>query len=152
MTNLYVTDEKGRNVYHVYNLATPSGSMIRTIKYDFGTNGHGIAFVARDCLDALGYKYDDAKPNRQIYQFVSKENIINGKDDIKKAYIQTRCPIQRFLIKPVVMITFNGFFELVTKSNMPNSAVYRHWINNILSDLTYRYINIESINGNNIRR
>ena len=100
----------------------------------------------------LGYKYQDKYPNRPIYKFVSKENIINGKDDIKKAYIQTRCPIKRFLIKPVVMITFNGFFELATKSNMPNSAVYRHWINNILSDLTYRYINIESINGNNIRR
>ena len=147
MTDLYVTDKKGRNVYYVYNLMTPSGGVIRTIKYDFGTKGHGIAFVARDCLDALGYKYKDKEPNKQIYQFVSNENIINGKDaNTKEVYIRTRCPIQRFQIKPVVMITFNGFFELVIKSNMPNSTIYRHWLNNILSDLLLG-INIESING-----
>ena len=150
MNDLYTTDERGRNIYHVYNLTTPTGRVIRTIKYDFGTKGHGIALVARDCLDALGYKYKDKEPNKQIYDFVSKENIINGKDDnTKEVYIRTRCPIQRFQIKPVVMITFNGFFELVTKSNMPNSAIYRHWVNSILSDLTYKYINIEFIKGEN---
>ena len=150
MNDLYTTDERGRNIYHVYNLTTPTGRVIRTIKYNFGTIGHGIAFVARDCLDALGYKYKDKEPNKQIYDFVSKENIINGKDaNTKEVYIRTRCPIQRFQIKPVVMITFNGFFELVTKSNMPNSAIYRHWVNNILSDLTYKYINIEFIKGEN---
>lgn len=57
MNDLYTTDERGRNIYHVYNLTMPSGSIIRSIKYDFGTKGHGIALVARDCLDALGYKY-----------------------------------------------------------------------------------------------
>lgn len=150
MTDLYVTDEKGRHVYHVYNVKTPYGGVIRTIKYDFGDKNYGVAFVARDCLDMLGYKYQDKYPNRPIYKFVSKENIINGKDaNSKDVYIRTRCPIQRFQIKPVVMITFNGFFELVTKSNMPNSAIYRHWVNSILSDLTYKYINIEFIKGEN---
>lgn len=147
MNDLYTTDERGRNIYHVTYLMTPTGGMIRTIKYNFGINGHGIAFVARDCLNALGYKYNDAEPNKQIYQFVSNENIINGKDaNTKEVYIRTRCPIQRFQIKPVVMITFNGFFELVIKSNMPNGIIYRHWLNNILSDLLLG-INIESING-----
>lgn len=147
MNDLYTTDERGRNIYHVTYLTTPTGDMIRTIKYNFGINGHGIAFVARDCLDALGYKYNGAEPNKQIYQFVSNENIINGKDaNTKEVYIRTRCPIQRFQIKPVVMITFNGFFELVIKSNMPNSTIYRHWLNNILSDLLLGK-NIESING-----
>lgn len=140
MTDLYVTDERGRNVYYVHNLQTPSGGTIRTIRYDFGTKGHGIAFVARDCLDMLGYKYNDAKPNKQIYQFVSKENIINGKDtETKEVYIRTRCHIQRYQIKPVVLITLNGFFELVVKSNMPNAAIFQYWLNNVINDFIYRY-------------
>ena len=49
MTDLYVTDKKGRHVYHVYNVKTPYGGVIRTIKYDFGDKNYGIAFVARDC-------------------------------------------------------------------------------------------------------
>ena len=138
MTDLYITDEKGRNIYYVYNLKTPSGSVIRTIKYDFGTKGHGIAFVARDCLDTLGYKYNDAEPNKQIYQFVSKENIINGKDAAKEVYIRTKCSIQQYQIKPVVLVTLNGLFELVVKSNMPNATKFQYWINNVFIDRIYR--------------
>ena len=135
MTDLYVTDEKGRNVYYVYNLTTPSGSVIRTIKYDFGTKGHGIAFVAKDCLDTLGYKYQDKEPNRAIYQFVSKENIINGKDTkTKEVYIQ----VDEHHVKPVVLITLNGFFELVSRSNMPDAIKFQYWVNNEVLPALYR--------------
>lgn len=143
MTDLYVTDEKGRNVYYVYNLTTPSGSTIRTIKYDFGTKGHGIAFVARDCLDTLGYKYNNAHPNNAIYKFVSKVNIINGKNDTphdacgvsNNVYIKTEYHDQ---IKPVVLITLNGFFELVSKSNMPDAIKFQYWVNNEVLPALYR--------------
>lgn len=135
MTNLYVTDEKGRNVYYVYNLMTPSGSMIRTIKYDFGVKGHGIAFVARDCLDTLGYKYKDKEPNKAIYQYVSKENVINGKDvNTKEIYIQ----VDENHVKPVVLITLNGFFELVSRSNMPDAIKFQYWVNNEVLPALYR--------------
>ena len=131
MTDLYVTDEKGRNVYYVYNLTTPSGSVIRTIKYDFGIKGHGIAFVARDCLDTLGYKYKDREPNKAVYQYVSKENVINGKNDTppklggvsNNVYIKTEYHNQ---IKPVVLVTQNGFFELVGRSNMADAKKFQH--------------------------
>ena len=143
MTNLYVTDEKGRNVYYVYNLMTPSGSMIRTIKYDFGVKGHGIAFVARDCLDTLGYKYKDKEPNKAIYQYVSKENVINGRNDTPhdvggvsdNVYIKTEYHNQ---IKPVVLITLNGFFELVSRSNMPDAIKFQYWVNNEVLPALYR--------------
>ena len=145
MTDLYVTDEKGRNVYYVYNLTTPSGSVIRTIKYDFGTKGHGIAFVAKDCLDTLGYKYQDKEPNRAIYQFVSKENIINGKDTkTKEVYIQ----VDEHHVKPVVLITLNGFFELVSRSNMPDAIKFQYWVNNEVLPALYRGENM-SINIHN---
>ena len=137
MTDLYVTDEKGRNVYYVYNLTTPSGSMIRTIKYDFGTKGHGIAFVAKDCLEALGYKYQEKEPNKAIYKFVSKENIINGKDSPDNeavVYIQ----VDEHHVKPVVLITLNGFFELVSKSNMPDAIKFQYWVNNEVLPALYR--------------
>ena len=137
MMDLYVTDEKGRNVYYVYNLTTPSGSMIRTIKYDFGTKGHGIAFVAKDCLEALGYKYQEKEPNKAIYKFVSKENIINGKDSPDNeavVYIQ----VDEHHVKPVVLITLNGFFELVSKSNMPDAIKFQYWVNNEVLPALYR--------------
>lgn len=135
MTDLYVTDEKGRNVYYVYNLATPSGSIIRTIKYDFGNKGHGIAFVARDCLDTLGYKYNDKEPNNAVYRYVSSINIINGKGaQDKEVYIQ----VDEHHVKPVVLITLNGFFELVTKSNMPDAVKFQYWVNNEVLPALYR--------------
>ena len=127
MTDLYVTDEKGRNVYHVYNVKTPYDTRVRTIKYDFGGNNYGVAFVARDCLDMLGYKYNDARPNDPIYNFVSKENIINGKSTkTKEAYIQ----VDANHVKPVVMVTQNGFFELVGRSSMPDAKKFQHWVYN----------------------
>ena len=127
MTDLYVTDKKGRNVYYVYNLMTPSGGVIRTIKYDFGIKGYGIAFVARDCLDTLGYKYKDKEPNQPIYTYVSKENIINGRDTkTKEVYIQ----VDRIHVRPVVLVTLNGFFELITKSSMPDAIKFQYWVNN----------------------
>ena len=143
MTDLYVTDEKGRNVYYVYNLTTPSGSVIRTIKYDFGDKGHGIAFVARDCLDTLGYKYKAKEPNKAVYTYVSKENVINGKIDTpptqggvsNNVYIKTEYHNQ---IKPVVLITLNGFFELVSKSNMPDAVKFQYWVNNEILPALYR--------------
>ena len=142
MTDLYVTDEKGRNVYYVYNLTTPSGSVIRTIKYDFGTKGHGIAFVARDCLDTLGYKYKGKEPNKAVYQYVSPSNVINGKDTppslggvSNNVYIKTEYHNQ---IKPVVLITLNGFFELVSKSNMPDAVKFQYWVNNEVLPALYR--------------
>lgn len=143
MTDLYVTDEKGRNVYYVYNLTTPSGSVIRTIKYDFGDKGHGIAFVARDCLDTLGYKYKAKEPNKAVYTYVSKENVINGKIDTpptqggvsNNVYIKTEYHNQ---IKPVVLITLNGFFELVSKSNMPDAVKFQYWVNNEVLPALYR--------------
>ena len=139
MNDLYTTDERGRNIYHVTNLTTPSGSIIRSIKYDFGDKNYGIALVARDCLDTLGYKYNDARPNDAIYNFVSKENIINGKDaKTKKVYIRTRCPIKRIQIKPVVLVTLPGFIELVIKSNMPNAVIYQFWAINMINDLIRR--------------
>ena len=139
MNDLYTTDERGRHVYHVYNVKTPYGTVIRTIKYDFGDKNYGVAFVARDCLDMLGYKYDDTHPNSAVYKFVSKENIINGKDTkTKKVYIRTRCPIKRIQIKPVVLVTLPGFFELVIKSNMPNATIYQYWVINMINDLIYR--------------
>lgn len=143
MTDFYVTDEKGRNVYNVYKVKTPYGTVIRTIKYDFGANGHGIAFVARDCLDTLGYKYNNARPNDAIYKFVSKENIINGKNDSphtacgvsNNVYIKTEYHDQ---IKPVVLITQNGFFELVGRSNMPDAIKFQHWVWNEVIPAVYR--------------
>lgn len=133
MSNSYVTDEKGRHVYHVYNVKTPYGTEIRTIKYDFGDKNYGVAFVARDCLDMLGYKYQDKYPNRPIYKFVSKENIINGRNDTPSAadggsnnvYIKTEYHNQ---IKPVVLVTQNGFFELVGRSNMADAKKFQHWV------------------------
>ena len=133
MSNSYITDEKGRNVYPVYNVKTPYGTEIRTIKYDFGDKNYGIAFVARDCLDMLGYKYQDKYPNRPIYKYVSKENIINGRNDTpstvdgvsNNVYIRTGYHNQ---IKPVVMVTQNGFFELVGRSNMPDAINFQHWV------------------------
>ena len=135
MTDLYVTDEKGRNVYYVYNLTTPSGSVIRTIKYDFGTKGHGIAFVARDCLDTLGYKYKYKEPNKAVYQYVSPENVINGKDvKTKEVYIQ----VDEHHVKPAVLITLNGFFELISRSNMPDAVKFQYWVNNEVLPALYR--------------
>ena len=109
--------------------------MIRTIKYDFGVKGHGIAFVARDCLDTLGYKYKDKEPNKAIYQYVSKENVINGKDvNTKEIYIQ----VDENHVKPVVLITLNGFFELVSRSNMPDAIKFQYWVNNEVLPALYR--------------
>lgn len=133
MNDLFSIDEKGRHVYHVYNVKTPYGGVIRTIKYDFGDKNYGVAFVARDCLDMLGYKYQDKYPNRPIYKFVSKENIINGRNDTPSAadggsnnvYIKTEYHNQ---IKPVVLVTQNGFFELVGRSNMPDAINFQHWV------------------------
>ena len=133
MTDLQVTEEKGRNVYQVYNGKTPYGSVIRTIKYDFGNKNYGVAFVARDCLDMLGYKYDDTHPNSAVYKFVSKENIINGRNDTpvsvtggsNNVYIKTEYHNQ---IKPVVLVTQNGFFELVGRSNMADAKKFQHWV------------------------
>ena len=89
-------------------------------------------------MDTLGYKYDDSHPNKQVYQFVSKENIINEKDtsNDRKIYIKTEYHNQ---IKPVVLVTLNGFFELVVKSNMPNAAIFQYWVNDVINDLIYRY-------------
>ena len=127
MSNSFVTDEKGRNVYQVYNVKTPYGGVIRTIKYDFGDKNYGVAFVARDCLDMLGYKYNDARPNDAIYNFVSKENIINGKNTkTKEVYIQ----VDTNHVKPTVRVTQNGFFELVGRSNMPDAKKFQHWVYN----------------------
>lgn len=133
MNDLYTTDEKGRHVYHVYNVKTPYGGVIRTIKYDFGDKNYGVAFVARDCLDMLGYKYDNTHPNSAVYKFVSKENIINGKNDTpvsvtgvsNNVYIKTEYHNQ---IKPVVLVTQNGFFELVGKSDMADAKKFQHWV------------------------
>ena len=142
MNDLYVTDEKGRNIYHVYNVKTPYGTVIRTIKYDFGAKNYGIAFVARDCLDTLGYKYNDGRPNDAIYKFVSKENIINGKNDTphnacgvsNNVYIKTEYHDQ---IKPVVFVTQNGFFELVGRSSMPDAKKFQHWVYNEVIPAVY---------------
>ena len=134
MTDLYVTDKKGRNVYYVYNVKTPYGTVIRTIKYNFGSKNYGIAFVARDCLDMLGYKYNDARPNDAIYNFVSKENIINGKNTkTKEVYIQ----VDKNHVKPVVLVTQNGFFELVGRSNMPDAIKFQHWVYNEVIPAVY---------------
>lgn len=142
---MYVTDEKGRNVYYVYNLTTPSGSVIRTIKYDFGDKGHGIAFVARDCLDTLGYKYKDREPNKAVYQYVSKENVING-DAKANVYMQ----VDNQYVEPAILISENGFFELIGKSDVPDAVKFRHWVINralpLVIDGDYMSIN-RSDNG-----
>lgn len=121
---MYVTDEKGRNVYYVYNLMTPSGSMIRTIKYDFGIKGYDIAFVAKDCLSALGYK--DKETNNPIYEYVSPINIIDGKNTETNVYIR----IDEYNVEPAMLITLGGFFELVMKSNTPEALIFQNWVNN----------------------
>ena len=82
-------------------------------------------------------------PYRPIYKFVSKENIINGRNDPPSAadggsnnvYIKTEYHNQ---IKPVVLVTLPGFFELVIKSNMPNATIYQYWVINMINDLIYR--------------
>lgn len=144
MTDLYVTDEKGRNVYYVYNMKMPSGGIVRTIKYDFGTKG-GIAYDARDCLNALGY--NDKEFNKTIYQYVSKENVINGNNELN-VFIQ----VDEQHVKPIMLITLNGFFELVMKSNTPEARVFQHWVNNEVLPALYKgdnmSINIHHSGGN----
>ena len=145
MYDLYKIDEKGRNIYYVYNLKTPSGSTIRTIKYDFGIKGHGIAFVARDCLDTLGYKYDRSHPNAQIYKYVSNENIINGTPGNITGVHQVYIQVDNSHVKPVVLVTLNGFFELINRSNMPDAVNFQYWVNNEVLPALYKGDNM-SIN------
>ena len=123
MTELYVTDEKGKNVYYVYNMMMPSGSIVRTIKYDFGIKGYNMAYVAKDCLKELGY--NDREVNKTIYQHVSKENVINGNNELN-VFIE----VDEQHVEPVILINLNGFFELVMKSITPEARVFQHWVNN----------------------
>ena len=125
----FVVDEKGRKIYNVMEFNSPSGKPIRAIMFN-----NDVAFVARDCLDALDYKYKEKEPNKPIYTFVSPENIINGKETPPNAggvpdvvYIKIEYHNQ---LKPVVLITRIGFIELVSKSNMPQAQVFQHWMNN----------------------
>ena len=145
MTDLYVTDEMGRNVYYVYNMKMPTGGMIRTIKYDFGTKGYDIAYIVRDCLNALGY--NDKEFNKTIYQYVSKENVINGNN---KLNVFVRVDEQH--VEPVILINLNGFFELVMKSITPEARVFQHWVNNEVLPALYKgdnmSINIHHNGGN----
>lgn len=121
---MYVTDEKGRNVYYVYKMKMPSGGVIRTVKYDFGTKGYDIAFIAKDCLSALGYK--DKETNNPIYEYVSPINIIDGKNTETNVYIR----IDEYNVEPAMLITLGGFFELVMKSNTPEALIFQNWVNN----------------------
>ena len=145
MTDLYVTDEKGRNVYYVYKTKMPSDNEIRIIKYDFGTNGYDIALVAKDCLDALGYRYNKKEVNKVLYQYVSPENIING-DAKANVYMH----IDKQHVEPAILISENGFFELIGKSDVPDAVKFRHWVINralpLVIDGDYMSIN-RSDNG-----
>ena len=145
MTDLYVTDEKGRNVYYAYNLTIPSGSVIRTIKYDFGTKGHGIAFVAKDCLKALGY--NDREVNKVVYQYVTPINIINGNTEAN-VFIQN----DERNVEYVVLITLSGFFELVCNSSMPDAKKFQHWVYNEVIPALFRgeHMNINLHNNGGI--
>ena len=66
-------------------------------------------------------------------QFVSKENIINGRNDpphsacggSNNVYIRTGYHNQ---IKRAVLVTQNGFFELVGKSDMVDAKKFQHWV------------------------
>lgn len=133
--DVYCNMSKFRNPYYHTSLIS--------IKYDFGDKNYGIAFVARDCLDMLGYKYNDARPNDAIYKFVSKENIINGKNATPhtdagwKNNIYIRTKRNHNQIKPVVMVTQNGFFELVGRSNMPDAKKFQHWMYNEVIPAVY---------------
>ena len=129
MTDLYVTDEMGRNVYYVYKMKIPSGGIVRSVKYDFFIKTYDIAFVAKDCLKALGY--EDKEPN--IYQYVSPENIIDGADIDANVFIR----VDEHHVEPVILITVNGFFELVMKSNIPEAIKFQHWVNNEVIPAVY---------------
>lgn len=144
MADLYITDEKGRNVYYVHKMNMPSSSEIRTVKYDFGASGYVMAFVAKDCLSALGYK--DKETNNPLYEYVSPINIINGKDTEANVYIQ----IDEYNVEPAVLITLSGFFELVMKSNTTEALIFQHWVNNEVLPALYGYnvaINIHHNGG-----
>ena len=145
MTDLYVTDEKGRNVYDAYKTKMPSGNEIRIIKYDFGINSYDIALVAKDCLDALGYRYNKKEVNKALYQYVSPENVING-DTKANVYMQ----VDNRHVEPVILISENGFFELIGHSDVPDAVRFRHWVINgalpLVIDADYMKIN-RSDNG-----
>ena len=128
----FVVDEKGRKIYNVMEFNSPTGKPIRTIMIN-----NDVAFVAKDCLDALDYVYDKTHPNRPIYNFVSPENIINNNkinDPAKstgalnqEVYIKSG---YRNQVNKVLLITRIGFIEHVSKSNMPQAQVFQHWMNN----------------------
>lgn len=124
----FTIDEKGRKIYNVMEFNSPTGKPIRTIMIN-----NDVAFVAKDCLDSLDYKYKDKEPNKPIYSFVSPENIINGKGTPPSSggvpndvYIK----VDPHHAKPTVLITRIGFIELVSKSNMPQAKIFQHWMNN----------------------
>ena len=124
----FTIDEKGRRIYNVMEFNSPTGKPIRTIMIN-----NDVAFVAKDCLDSLDYKYKDKEPNKPIYSFVSPENIINGKGTPPSSggvpndvYIK----VDPHHAKPAVLITRIGFIELVSKSNMPQAKIFQHWMNN----------------------
>ena len=139
MTDLYVTDEMGRNVYYVYKMKMPSSGIIRTVKYDFGTKGYDIAFIAKDCLSVLGYK-----DINEVYQYVSPVNIINGNAEAN-VYMQ----IDEQHVEPVVLITLNGFFELVMRSDVPDAVKFRHWVFNEAVPALYEGENMAINNHHN---
>ena len=58
----FTVDEKGRRIYNVMEFNSPTGKPIRTIMIN-----NDVAFVAKDCLDSLDYKYKDKEPNKTIY-------------------------------------------------------------------------------------
>ena len=124
----FVVDEKGRKIYNVMEFTSPTGKPIRTIMFN-----NDVAFVARDCLDSLNYQYKDKEPNKQIYSFVSPENIINGKGTPPSSggvHNDVYIKVDPHHVKPTVLITRIGFIELVSKSSMPQAQVFQHWMNN----------------------
>ena len=73
------------------------------------------------------------KEDKQIYQFVSKENIINGKGTPPSSggvHNDVYIKVDPHHAKPTVLITRIGFIELVSKSNMPQAQIFQHWMNN----------------------
>ena len=58
----FTVDEKGRRIYNVMEFNSPTGKPIRTIMIN-----NDVAFVAKDCLDSLDYKYKD---KNQINQYI----------------------------------------------------------------------------------
>ena len=124
----FTIDEKGRKIYNVMEFNSPTGKPIRTIMIN-----NDVAFVAKDCLDSLDYKYKDKEPNKPIYSFVSPENIINGKGTPPSSggvHNDVYIKVDPHHAKPAVLITRIGFIELVSKSNMPQAQIFQHWMNN----------------------